>query len=636
MKRLCVLQVTPESPNSSHTELFKDKKECDFYFVTHDAPHKEGLKFCPNTKWADTRNILAADVPKDYEYYAFIDYDYILRPQRSLNALDQILEDLSAFEPAVLTYYPGNNLQTPYAQDKAYMESRDYSCIPFTHVGLKIVHHSLMNWFFPMTTNFSSDTDSCHMFNIQEIPFLKHVVCSHKMIYDNGFSDERADYNKHGGYTKYKMDEMWKWIRPAFKKSKLVNSYAFNEAEKRDSLTIKNAMVQLFKKRLPNPIKSPPNVDYFNLEKIEQFFDLSHEHFSNINKAVRDRYCKIDKDAEKQIESLLKKHALYEDLKTRKNPWPSIVKKINQASDVRDITTNECVEIYQKMQNNKSLFYKNCKLDEDLCKFLEGKVVAYVGPSPYLNGLSKGKEIDECDVIVRIQPEISSPEDYGSKTDIVQSCLNSNYGPPVVDHIKNNNHKIKFVICNDTASQLKHAAADPGRDDSWMNVDEVYERVFEDLDVRLVHLKNKDESWDRWALYWEVYAKEHIERIGNGYTTYSANFNSGYGAINFLLRYPLKKLKVFGVDFYNMGVPQNSKQKYNAAYIDRYGDDGQPYGPDKVLHDQLSQIMHCKNVLLKDSRFALDDIVLEKLLSEEVNSRINKFKKLPKFKNETR
>ena len=187
-KRLCVLQVTPENPNEYHIELFNNKKDCDFYFVTHDKAHDNALKFCPNTKWADTRNILAAEVPKKYDYYAFVDYDYVLRPQRSLDALEQILEDLNEFEPAVLTYYPGKGLETPYAYDEVYKNSREYSCIPFTHAGLKIVHYSLMKWFFPMTTRGNSDIESCHLFNIQEIPFLKHVVCSHKMVYDNGYS----------------------------------------------------------------------------------------------------------------------------------------------------------------------------------------------------------------------------------------------------------------------------------------------------------------------------------------------------------------------------------------------------------------------------------------------------------------
>ena len=34
-KRVCVLQVAPEAPNPDHVSLFKNQKNCDFYFVTH-------------------------------------------------------------------------------------------------------------------------------------------------------------------------------------------------------------------------------------------------------------------------------------------------------------------------------------------------------------------------------------------------------------------------------------------------------------------------------------------------------------------------------------------------------------------------------------------------------------------------
>jgi len=294
-KRLCVLQVTPENPNLDHIKLFKDKKECDFYFVTHDIPHKDALKFCPNTKWADTRNILSADVPKKYEYYAFIDYDYILRPQKTLNALEQILEDLEAFEPAVLTYYPGKGLETPYAYDEEYKNSREYSCIPFTHAGLKIVHHSLMKWFFPMTTRGNSDIESCHLFNIQEIPFLKHVVCSHKIIYDNGISNESAVYNKNAAYAKSKMDDMWEWIRPAFKQTKLIDFIALNDNQRRDSLTIKYSLVKMFKEKKVDPIPSPKEVNYFDKKVMSKFFDLNHEHFKNMNLSVKEQYSHFSK-----------------------------------------------------------------------------------------------------------------------------------------------------------------------------------------------------------------------------------------------------------------------------------------------------------------------------------------------------
>ena len=164
--------------------------------------------------------MLAELVPKNYEYYAFVDYDYVFRPQSDKGALEQIYEDLKQFEPAVLTYYPGNGLITPFATNEEYFKSVDHSIIPFTHCGLKIVHHSLMNWFFPMVTKFGGGVEACHLFNILEIPFLKNVVCSHKMIYDNGITDLDSPHNKDGNLSKLNMDKMWSWIYPYFNKRK--------------------------------------------------------------------------------------------------------------------------------------------------------------------------------------------------------------------------------------------------------------------------------------------------------------------------------------------------------------------------------------------------------------------------------
>ena len=73
------------------------------------------------------------------------------------------------------------------------------------------------------------------------------------------------------------------------------------------------------------------------------------------------------------------------------------------------------------------------------------------------------------------------------------------------------------------------------------------------------------------------------------------------------------------------------EDKYNPAYIKAQGQDGSYLGPDKILHDQISQIMHCKNVLEKDPRFKLDEEVRPGLYDQDLADRIDKFKKLPKI-----
>jgi|TARA_B100001094_G_scaffold325472_1_gene379854 hypothetical protein len=270
-KRLCILQITPEKPNPVHISYFKDKPDCDFFFLTHDAEHPDALKFCPNTVWSETRNIIVESVPKKYDYYGFVDYDWTINSRSNLSPRDQILEDLD-WNPAVLTYYPGKGLSTPYATDTEYLNSRERSCIPFTHASFKMIHHSLLNWFFPMHTKYRVDIDGCHMFNIQEIPFLKNVICSHKMTYDNDVSVAGA-YNKNPAFAKQGMDQMWKDISTSYKHMDALRSANY---DLNDSLSIKYFYVNLFKQLNISPEKSPGDVNYLDVARISQHFDIEH------------------------------------------------------------------------------------------------------------------------------------------------------------------------------------------------------------------------------------------------------------------------------------------------------------------------------------------------------------------------
>jgi hypothetical protein len=54
-----------------------------------------------------------------------------------------------------------------------------------------------------------------------------------------------------------------------------------------------------------------------------------------------------------------------------------------------------------------------------MADYLQDKKVAFVGPSPYLVGLNREKLIDSYDVVVRIQSDILSVEDYGSRIDVI-------------------------------------------------------------------------------------------------------------------------------------------------------------------------------------------------------------------------
>jgi hypothetical protein len=655
-KRLCVLQVTPTKPTAEHIEYFQNKKDCDFYFVTHDEDHPDALKFCPNTKWAETRNTLAELVPKQYDYYAFVDYDYVLNPQTDLNPLEQILEDLELFEPAVLTYYPGKGLITPYAHDHEYRDRQDYSCIPFTHAGLKIVHHSLLNWFYPLVTKFGGGSEACHLFNILELPFLKNVVCSHKMLYDNGNSDEEAPHNQSGLLNKVRMDHMWEWIMPALKRNNILHSqligapqgFQWDDDRKNyfctagdprylfDGLLIKEVYVSLLRmlsdKNRVTLETSPKNINYFDRDKLETFFDLNHEHFHNKEYSVKKQSTPIDSNFKKEIESVLREQVTFETMKSKSNPWPAIVSTVNKKlKKHRNINTLECLEIYQQIDNHPAVFHRGSKPSDEFEAYLSGKRVALVGPAPYLMGLGRGKEIDSHDVVVRVQPEIFSTEDYGSRIDIIQSCLNSSYSPKLVKYLEETNKKEypKFIMCNDTVSRETFEGSK-----IWSSTIEEYDTYLKKFGVPLEHLQNEDETWDKWVLFWEIYAKKHLEVFDASddfqFMGYTANFSSGYGAVNMLLRCSLKELSVYGMDFYSFGDVTKPEEKYNPEYIKQQGASSY-LGPDELLHDPLAQALHLKNVILKDERVKYDKEVIDKLMSNKLDQRLDFYKSYPRI-----
>lgn len=275
MKKLCVLQVAPNGPTLEHVEMFGDMADSDFYFVTHDAAHPDALKFCPNTSWAETRNILVEMVPREYEYYAFVDYDYEIESLIGMSVPEHIISDLNLFHPAVLVPYPGEGNITPLTTDLKYRDSRNYSVWLFTHCGMKIVHHTVLDWFFPMVTQFDGGFSASHLFNILEIPFLKNIVLSHKLIYHNRVSDSSsAPHNREAKRSLRNMDRMWQWIAPALE----IHDFAGSKR----AVDIKNYFVKLCRRKQHEPeVNQSHNINYNDPHLLRLFFDPKHEYFED-------------------------------------------------------------------------------------------------------------------------------------------------------------------------------------------------------------------------------------------------------------------------------------------------------------------------------------------------------------------
>jgi hypothetical protein len=91
-------------------------------------------------------------------------------------------------------------------------------------------------------------------------------------------------------------------------------------------------------------------------------------------------------------------------------------------------------------------------IDNSLFKsIIHGKTVALVGPAKYMVGSCLGEEIDQHDVVVRINRSIETTKQYsadvGVKTDVLYSCLietAQNAGKLDVLELKND-YGVKFV-----------------------------------------------------------------------------------------------------------------------------------------------------------------------------------------------
>ena len=95
----------------------------------------------------------------------------------------------------------------------------------------------------------------------------------------------------------------------------------------------------------------------------------------------------------------------------------------------------------------------------------------------------------------------------------------------------------------------------------------------------------------------------------------------------------MNELYLTGIDFYGIGM-NNMDNKYSNEYKKYYPKDNvNTYGPSYNLHDQLSQVVHFNNVIL---RYNNDRIKLDKHLKdllEKNKVRLENYKKLPKRQN---
>lgn len=203
--KICLLEVGPKGPlKEIRSELIEDFGD-DYFYVTHDEHVEGALSFNPGMCWAENRNYLAANVPRNYDYYWFTDYDvaYAVKDGR---VKAQIIKDLEVMKPAVMVCNDPSKLQnnTGGIVDTG----EEYKNIAMSNNHMKIIHKDLLDWFFPMPTQFGGIHDCCHFFNVLETPFLESVICTFNVKCQGMVSEARSQ----GG----NMQAMHNYVEKAF------------------------------------------------------------------------------------------------------------------------------------------------------------------------------------------------------------------------------------------------------------------------------------------------------------------------------------------------------------------------------------------------------------------------------------
>ena len=289
MKLFCVLQVTPRDPNPDHVKYFADKPDCDFFFVTHDSPHPDAVAFCPGTSWAQTRNTLVEHTYNKYMYYAFADYDYDLQMNTGRDPAAQVMHDLTKWRPATASYWPGKGVN--FWLEESYRQRTECSVWPFLHVAFRLVHHSLMPWFFPLVTSYDGGWSACHAFNIMEVTLLRKMLLFHGITYHNTKSIAQHS-NSTSGWDN--MQRLWHDMRDAilWERYSLIFGSRWREAmfgahDSPDSRTIKEVCLSITRREHFLPQAGSFDTDYMAEAGLDSMFDMNHKMFTE-RKALED------------------------------------------------------------------------------------------------------------------------------------------------------------------------------------------------------------------------------------------------------------------------------------------------------------------------------------------------------------
>lgn len=257
--KICFLEVSPKGPLSGdHRDHIKDFFKDDYYFVTHDEKSQDKnfkeMNFNKGFVWAKNRNYLAKNVPRNYDYYWFSDYDVKYESKTNLSVCNQILKDLILKKPAVMVCHDESKIKSNNGGVKN-NSSEKYKNIMMSNNQMKIIHRSLLDWFFPLPFHTGGKWDACHYFNVLETPFVESVICTYNVECKGLISEKRSA----GG----NMDKIHDELLPCFNnKTKKINLH--KEFKNHYIGVANNSSIKKF------DFDSYNLNNYFNIEKLKK------------------------------------------------------------------------------------------------------------------------------------------------------------------------------------------------------------------------------------------------------------------------------------------------------------------------------------------------------------------------------
>ena len=233
-------------------------------------------------------------------------------------------------------------------------------------------------------------------------------------------------------------------------------------------------------------------------------------------------------------------------------------------SHFKDLVFNQQVKLLNQDNNFELHKYSD---------YLKDKRVVIVAPGGYLKDLNNGMNIDNYDVIVRLNTALPIKESMydivGSKTHILYNCLNKQpHNGGIIDF---ENFKLDWISC-------PYPDIKPFK-----------------YDIKQFHEENKNKF--KFHIIDKIYYIEFEKKMGT-------RPNTGIGAILDLLRFPLKELYITGFTFLlESGYLDNYKSYLNSQEkLDKYMETN--------CHDRIKQVKYLKPIILNDSRIKMDQILI--------------------------